>query len=179
MTCICLFAEFPLLLITHSEQTWMSGAGRFSTARSEPRARLFQREKQMKFTLQPSALRTCYFSNPAFTGVPRSLPKRKQKHLSIYFSWKQAVSRNAILLDDCISLELFRQIQMKRRVFFWLLEADGSPVGRRFRFLNVHIKSDNGIHPLKSSTGGEGKNIPISTCNPSEFIIQQVCFKGP
>lgn len=46
-------------------------------------------------------------------------------------------------------------------------------------FLNVPIKSESGVRPLKSSTGGEGENIPVSTCNTSEFITQQVCFKGP
>lgn len=50
---------------------------------------------------------------------------------------------------------------MKRTSLSWLLGTDGSPVGRRFKFLNVHIKSDSGVRPLKSSMGGEGKNIPV------------------
>lgn len=44
-----------------------------------------------------------------------------------------------------------------RESLFWLPQADGSPVGRRFKFLNVHIKSDNGIHPPQKINGWRRK----------------------
>lgn len=57
-------------------------------ARSDPRAQCFQREEQIKFTLQPSALRICRSCKPALAVVPTRLPNRNQKYFSTYFSWK-------------------------------------------------------------------------------------------
>lgn len=73
---------------------------------------------------------------------------------------------------------------MKRRNLFWLPEPDESPVGRRFKFLNVHIKSDNGIHPLKSSTGGEehnNKHMQSFRVHYTASVFQRTlraCFQG-